>query len=104
MPAATGRQCSSTRATKFDSTYGLCLNYAPANFKLSLQLRNFFNRNGYFTSTFFSPRFDESSREWASDLSRYIQLSVAYTIPYGKKVNHGGELQASGGIGSAILK
>lgn len=90
--------------TKFKSTYGLFLNYAPGNFKLSLQLRNFFNRNGYFTSTFFSPRFDESSREWASDLSRYIQLSVAYTIPYGKKVNHGGELQASGGIGSAILK
>lgn len=88
----------------FKSTYGLMVNYAVGDFKAGLQFSNWFNRDGYATTKFRSPRFDETSEIWDVELSRSIRLTLSYTIPYGKKVNRGGEIQQSGGVGSAILK
>lgn len=90
--------------TSFKSTYGLFLNYSTGDFKAGLQFRNWFSRNGYATTVFHSPRYDESAEIWDGDLSRNIRLTLTYTISYGKKVNRGGELHQSGKLGSAILK
>lgn len=90
--------------TSFKSTYGLFLNYSVGDFKAGLQFRNWFSRNGYATTVFHSPRYDESADIMDVDLSRTIRLTLTYTIPYGKKVQRGGELQQSPGIGTAILK
>lgn len=90
--------------TSFKSTYGLFLNYNVGDLKVGLQFRNWFNRNGYATTVFRSPRYDESAEIWNVDLSRSIRLTFTYTISYGKKVNRGGEIQQGSGVGSAILK
>ncbi len=90
--------------TSFKSTYGLFLNYNVGDLKVGLQFRNWFNRNGYATTVFRSPRYDESAEIWNVDLSRSIRLTLTYTISYGKKVNRGGEIQQGSGVGSAILK
>lgn len=88
----------------YGSIYGLSMNYAAGDFKAGLQFNNWFNRNGYVDTIFHSSRFDSSSEKWNGVLSRNIKLTLTYTIPYGKKVQRGGELQQSGSIGSAILK
>lgn len=90
--------------TSFKSTYGLFLNYNVGDLKVGLQFRNWFNRNGYATTVFRSPRYDESAEIWNVDLSRSIRLTFTYTISYGKKVNRGGEIRQGSGVGSAILK
>lgn len=88
----------------FKSTYGLNLNYAIGDFKAGLQFRNWFQRDSYYTSIFRSPRFDDWEESWDAGLSRNLNLTLSYTIPYGKKVSRNGELQRSGGVGSAILQ
>lgn len=95
-----------TYGTKYSykSTYGLTFNYAIGDFKGALQFQNWFKRDGYLTTIFRSPRFDEISDTWNADLSRNITVTLTYTIPYGKKVNRNGEIEQSGGVGSAILQ
>lgn len=88
----------------FKSTYGINLNYATGDFKAELQFRNWFNRDGFYTSRFHSAHFDKTAQTWSSDLSRTLLLTLTYTFPYGKQVQRTGELQQSGSIGSAILK
>lgn len=90
--------------TSYKSIYGLYLNYAAGDFKFSLQFRNWFNRNGYVSTVFRSPRFSQSASTWNGELSRYINLTLTYTFSYGKKISHNNELQESSGVGSAILK
>lgn len=89
---------------RFNCTYGLMLNYALGDWKASLQFRNWFKKDGYITSVFNSPLYSDMSREWSSDISRVVRLTLTYTIPYGKKVNQNNELQQGRGVGSAILK
>ena len=90
--------------SRYDNTYGAVFNYALGDFKASLTFRNWFCRDSYIRTTFHSPRFDEWSDSWNASLSRNLTLTLVYTIPYGKKVSRGGELQNSGGVGSAILQ
>lgn len=95
---------SNGERSSYKSMYGLTINYAVGDFKAGLQFKQCFSRDGYLTTVFHSPRFDQSSESWNADLGRNISLTLSYTFSYGKKVQRGGELQQSGSAGSAILK
>lgn len=85
------------------STYGLYLSYALGDFKASLQFNNWFNRYRSYRSF---DSYHYSSHGWMRNngLERTVSLTLSYTLPYGKKVNRGNELQTSGSTNSAILK
>ncbi len=90
--------------SKFRSTYGVYLNYAFGDFKAGLQFRNWFRRDGYASTVFYSPRFDCVSETWSYDASRSMHLTLSYTFSYGKKVSRNGEMEHGGSVDSAILK
>ena len=90
--------------TKFRASYGASFSFTAGDFKTSLNFNNWFRHNYFSTVEFNSPYFSTSSQEWASNLSRIVYVSLAYTFSYGKKINHGGEASGGGGVGSAVLQ
>lgn len=87
----------------YKSTYGILANYAIGDFKAGLQFRNWFNSNRYYAD-FDSNRYSAHGWVWSSSLARSIQLTLSYTLPYGKKVKRNNEISESESAGSAILK
>ena len=87
----------------YKSTYGLSANYSVGDFKLGLQFRNWFNKYKYY-SDFNSKRYSTHGWQLSSDLARSVQLTLSYTLPYGKKVKRNNEIQTSIESNSAILK
>lgn len=87
----------------YKSTYGFLLNYSVGDFKASMQFRNWFDKNKYY-SDFYSERYSTHGWQWSSDLARSIQLTLSYTLPYGKKIKRNNEIQTSIESNSAILK
>ena len=87
----------------YKSTYGLLLNYSAGDFKAGLQFRNWFNSNRYYTSSS-STRYSTDGWVWLSDLARSVQLTLSYTLPYGKKVRRNDEISVGSTSESAILK
>lgn len=87
----------------YKSTYGFLANFSVGDFKVGLQFRNWFNKYKYY-SDFDSERYSSHGWEWSSDLARSVQLTLSYTLPYGKKVKRNNEIQTSIESNSAILK
>lgn len=87
----------------YKSTYGLLANYAAGDFKAGLQFCNWFNSNRYYAD-FDSNRYSAHGWVWSGSLARSVQLTLSYTIPYGKKVKRNNEIQISTETNSAILK
>lgn len=87
----------------YKSTYGILANYATGDFKAGLQFHNWFNSNRYY-SDFDSNRYSAHGWVWSSSLARSIQLTLSYTLSYGKKVKRNNEISESQSAGSAILK
>ena len=85
------------------STYGLEVGFNTGNFKLSAQFNNWFDSNRLYEA-FDSPYYSVHGWMESEELSRSLSLTLSYTLPYGKKVNQGNELDNSGGSNSAILK
>lgn len=90
--------------SKSYNTYGISGNVSYGDFKASLQFRNWFCKDGYSRYWFDSPLYSETGREWEAWTSRSLDLTLTYTLPYGKKVSQNSELQGSSGVSSAILK
>ena len=87
----------------YKSTYGILANYAAGDFKASLQFSNWFNSNRYY-SDFDSDRYSAHGWVWSGSLARSVELTLSYTIPYGKKVKRNNEIRVSTATDSAILK
>ena len=88
---------------RYKSTYGVLINYSAGDFKAGLQFRNWFDKYKYY-SDFDSERYSAHGWRMANDLARTVQLTFAYTLPYGKEVKRDNEIQTSTDTGSAILK
>ena len=87
----------------YKSTYGIYATYYVGELNVSLQFRNWFNRNRYYED-YASQHYSVHSWRYSNDLARTISLTVTYTFPYGKELWRGNELDKSGSTGSAILK
>ena len=90
-------------AFRYKSNYGFIANFAAGDFKVGLQFSNWFNRNQYYLYVN-TDRYSSHTHEWVAHLARTLQLTLSYTIPYGKKVQRDNELGSGGTAGSAILK
>lgn len=79
--------------------------WSKNNLNIRLSGNNLF-RNDWRTSTeiFDSPLYSEIRYLEGNNFHRRINLSVTYTIGYGKKVQHGNEVGQQYGASSAILK
>ena len=87
----------------YKSTYGLLMDYSVGDFKAGLQFHNWFDKYKYY-SDFDSERYSNHGWQWSGDLARSIQLTLSYTLPYGRKVKRNNEIQTSTETNSAILK
>jgi len=87
----------------YKSQYGCSVQYALTDLKVALTFSNWFNSNKYYQD-YDSAHYSMHSCQPEVDFSQTLVLRVSYTLPYGKKVQRGGELQNSGSAGSAILK
>lgn len=87
----------------YKSTYGILANYAAGDLKAGVQFLNWFDSNRYYAD-FDSNRYSAHGWVWSSSLARSVQLTLSYTIPYGKKVKRNNEIQVSTDTNSAILK
>ncbi|MDE6714979.1 MAG: outer membrane beta-barrel family protein, partial [Muribaculaceae bacterium] len=87
-----------------DCSYGLSFNYAVGNVKASLSFSNWFSKNGYVYYRYTSPRYSEQYNGWDLAYSRSINLTLTYTLPYGKKVSADDEISKNQNINSAILR
>ncbi len=85
-------------------SYGLNVGYSVGNFKGHLGFYNWFEGDSFTSRHFASRRYSIDSRQWSENCSRMLRVTLTYTIPYGKKVEHNNELWQQQGAGSAILK
>ncbi|MDE6225047.1 MAG: hypothetical protein K2M25_02795, partial [Muribaculaceae bacterium] len=85
------------------STYGVFVNYSVGDFKAGIQFRNWFNKYRNY-SDFDSERFSSHGWVWSSLRAQSLNLTLSYTVPYGKKVKRNNEIDSSSSSSSAILK
>lgn len=85
------------------STYGVAASYSLRNFKADLLFGGWFG-NGRQYSSLNSEHYSVYSWNASNNYSRFLRLTLSYTLPYGKLVDRNNELQTSGAVNSAILK
>lgn len=90
--------------THTKSNYSLSLTYNVGDFLASIQAINIFNDKTNMRTTFTSDNYSQTVREWNEGLGRKIELTLSYTIPYGKKVGRDEEVSKGTTINSAVLK
>ena len=83
--------------------YGIRASYAVGNFKSQIIFANWFS-NGKTRHYYDSGHYDFSGWNSKMPTTRFISLTVQYTIPYGKPVNRNDEIQSSISGGAGFLK
>lgn len=87
------------------NTYSVTAGWSNGDFNLRLTAFNIFNSGWLrYTREFTSSLYSESRRVYAPTAHPTINLSVVYTIGYGKKVKRGNEVGEQSGPSSAILE
>lgn len=87
------------------NTYSVTAGWSNGDFNLRLTASNIFNTGWLrYTREFTSSLYSESRRVYAPTAHPTINLSVVYTIGYGKKVKRGNEVGEQSGPSSAILE
>ena len=81
----------------------MALGYGSAGWNINLSYYNWFNRGRIYTASH-RGRYAATGWEWNSQCAPNLNLSVTYTLGYGKKINTNNELRQDGRIDSAILK
>lgn len=85
--------------------YGIKAGWANDSWNISLQARNFF-RTGYIGqwTNLVTPVYERHTDIISGGMHASLNVSVTYTIGYGKKVNRNNEIGAQGGAASAAFK
>lgn len=90
---------------KVPDFYQLVAGWHNSNWNVKLTLANMFRNNWNGGSNKLkSPSYDQLVTLYGHNFHQRINLSVTYTIGYGKKIKQGNEVGAQEGVGSAILK
>lgn len=90
---------------KVPDFYQLVAGWHNSNWNVKLTLANMFRNNWNAGSNKLkSPSYDQLITLYGHNFHQRINLSVTYTIGYGKKIKQGNEVGAQEGVGSAILK
>lgn len=85
--------------------YYVYAGWANQNWNIRLTAYNLFNKGWKdTTSTIDTPHYGAKTTSYSVDYHARLQLSVTYTIGYGKKVNRGNEIGEQEEAASAILK
>lgn len=85
--------------------YGIKVGWANNSWNISVRAHNFF-RTGYIGqwTDLVTPVYERHSDIISGGMHASLDISVTYTIGYGKKVGRGNEIGAQGGAGSAAFK
>ncbi len=85
--------------------HSLAMGWANSNWNIRLTGINFFNRGWVASKTYTeTPLYSEYNETIGTSFHPCINLSVTYTLGYGKKVQRGNEVGEQSGASSAILK
>ena len=86
-------------------SYGIKGGWANNSWNISLRAHNFF-RTGYIGqwTDLVTPVYERHTDIISGGMHASLDISVTYTIGYGKKVGRGNEIGAQGGAGSAAYK
>lgn len=98
-----GYMRGSSNLTRFSDNLKLGLQYTNGNLFVKLQVNSLILKNGNTKSWLISDYIDSysyQSRPWDR---RYVSLSASYTLDYGKKINHGGNLKFNGTTKTSVL-
>lgn len=86
-------------------SYNFRLGWRDKKWNISLSAVNIFRRDWINqTSRLTSRYFDQYSTDYSAASHQYLNLTVNYTIGFGKKIQRGNEVQAVTSSGSAIMK
>lgn len=89
--------------TRVGPLYGFLATYSLGNFQATFYYRNWFN-NGHAYMSYHSPHYSINSWRYLSDYAPNMDITLTYTIPYGKKLDRNDELQNKASKQSAILE
>lgn len=98
-----GYMRGSSNLTRFSDNLKLGLQYTKGNLFVKLQVNSLILKNGNTKSWLISDHINSysyQSRPWDR---RYVSLSASYTFDYGKKINHGSNLNFNGKTKTSVL-
>ena len=79
--------------------------WGDSNWNIRLSMSNLFRNNWQgATQELSSPYYSQVINEYGTSYHQRMNISVTYTLGYGKKVNQNNEIGKQSGVNSAIMK